>query len=304
MSPIHAIAYFILAIAALAKHDGIGYTCAFHIDGIHSSRGRSSSSPMPRTKRFSTEVENEETAAEGKSSSSMTLNFVGETAIASESAPKADNAKSLHDFFALPQSVLLLMRGSKNNKIVEIESIDDDLPKQYEQMCDKTRAAAPAPADRFFEVTTPGVKFPGLQINSVVTIGVKIITSTQDLPGYELVLIRDSTFAEGNRLFLWFFNKVTGKDKGDEGQSSGEQTTSSLNKINVVPTENDCIFFESNAFLSIEINFPSFLMKAIPGASKEKFEKTGGESLCKVLESDCPAALEAFRQEYVRWIEN
>ena len=60
----------------------------------------------------------------------MTLNFIGETAIASESAPKADNAKSLHDFFALPQSVLLLMRGSKNNKIVEIESIYDDLPKQ------------------------------------------------------------------------------------------------------------------------------------------------------------------------------
>jgi hypothetical protein len=44
-------------------------------------------------------------------------------------------------------------------------------------------------------------------------------------------------------------------------------------------------------------------MKAIPGASKEKFEKSGGESLQKALEDDLPAALERFRQEYVWWLE-
>ena len=64
------------------------------------------------------------------------------------------------------------------------------------------------------------------------------------------------------------------------------------------------IAFESNANLSLFIKFPALLMKAIPGASKENFEKTGGESLVKALEDDLPTALENFRKEYVKWLES
>ena len=45
-------------------------------------------------------------------------------------------------------------------------------------------------------------------------------------------------------------------------------------------------------------------MKAVPGASKAKFEKTGGESLVKALEDDLPTALELFRQEYISWLSS
>ena len=140
------------------------------------------------------------------------------------------------------------------------------------------------------------------------------------------MLVRDTTFARGNRLFVWFFNKVTGKDK-DETTS---QTTLSLNRISVIPKQSG-IAFEANASLNLLIKFPSFLMKAIPGASKDKFEKTGGEKLCfmclvvvhtlyvlisyvllfttgeslkKTLEDDLPTALELFRQEYIRWLSS
>ena len=141
---------------------------------------------------------------------------------------------------------------------------------------------------------------------SLVTIGVKIIAGA-DFPSYEMVLIRDSTYAEGNRLFVWFFNKITGKEKSNADGSStvtGDQTTFSLNRFGVVSKENGMISFEANANLIVRVRFPSFLMKAIPGASKEKFEKTGGASLQKALEDDLPAALEGFRQEYVRWLGN
>lgn len=299
----------IAAIVLLVNHHGIGFCRAFHIIG----RPRSStSSPV----RFGThifgstlDVDNDASTPDGKPSSSMmTLNFFGETTVTSESAPSpatAQNDKSLHDFFALPDSAILLLRGSKNNQVDELERIDADLLKRYGQMCDRVDASPPSSVDRFFDVVTPGIQLPGLQVKSVAKIGVKM-TTIQDLPGYELVLFSDATCAEGNRLFVWFFNKVTGKDKGNkEGASSdsGEQTTCSFNRISVIPTDDGKISFESHANLCVQIKFPSFLMKAIPGASQDKFEKTGGAALLKVLEEDCPGALELFRQEYVRWSE-
>jgi len=203
----------------------------------------------------------------------MTINFVGETIITSK-VVAIDDDKSLLEFFSLPSSPLLILRGSKNNKVVEIEMIDDELLTQYKESCERTGALPPSDDDRLFEVTTSGVNFPGMEVLSLVTIGCKVAID-DDFPKYELVLVRDTTFARGNRLFVWFFNKVTGKDK-DETTS---QTTFSLNRISVVP-EQSGVAFEANASLNLLIKFPSLLMKAIPGASKEKIEKTGGKKLC------------------------
>ncbi|KAL3815333.1 hypothetical protein ACHAXA_010015 [Cyclostephanos tholiformis] len=235
----------------------------------------------------------------------MTLNFEGSSSIMSRPVSLIEG-KSMHDFFALPNTAPLILRGSANNQVNQLESIDAELFEQYKYSCAMLNASLPTANDRIYEVTTSAVRFPGLRVMSHVTIGVKIIEST-DFPSYEMVLIRDSTYAEGNRLFVWFFNKITGKDKGNTDSSSNvksDQTTFSLNRFGVVLKENGMISFEANANLIVRIRFPSFLMKAIPGASKEKFEKTGGASLQKALEDDLPAALEGFRQEYVLWLEN
>ena len=132
---------------------------------------------------------------------------------------------------------------------------------------------------------------------SMATIGVNIFLCEEGLPCYQFCLIRDSTFAEGNRVFVWFFNKVTGKDNN----KSKEATTQSLNTIRTVRVGEGEIAFEANASLRIQMKFPSVLMKVIP-KGKDGTEKTGGEALRKVLEADIPVALDSFRQEYINWL--
>ncbi len=59
-------------------------------------------------------------------SASTTLSFASEAKISSEVAA-VDAGKSLHDFFHLPHAVPLILKGSKNNQVTEVENIDDEL---------------------------------------------------------------------------------------------------------------------------------------------------------------------------------
>ena len=250
---------FLLLSIALLINDGIAFSRAFY----HPQR--CSHAFLYRKHIFSSKVDKEEKSDDAdestsSSSSMMTLNFLGETEITSQMAPSSTN-KSLRGFFSLPQSAPLLLKGARNNELNELENIDADLLNQYKIMCGRVDASPPSSNERIFEVITPGVKFPGLQVLSVATIGVNIVNEG-GLPSYEFVLIRDSTYAKGNRLFVWFFNKITGKDKEDNAKT--DQTTFSLTKIRVVQ-QGSGITFQSIANLGIQIRFPAFLMKAIPG---------------------------------------
>ena len=122
----------------------------------------------------------------------------------------------------------------------------------------------------------------------------------------QIVLIRNLNYAEGNQLFLWFFNKVMGSDKVNKDGTVGrkDQTALSLNRISVVRQENDMISFQGSATLSLVLQFPSFLFKALPGASKEKSERTGSKYLKKALDDDLPVALDGLRTEYTRWLQS
>lgn len=296
MAPLRSIAPLLLATIVVSDNT-IGFSHAFVNNCVR---------PVSRTKIFSTKevVAKEEITSEDKTSIT-TLNLSGEAVFTSDLAA-LDKNKSLHDFFALPHAATLLLRGSKNNEVDEVENVDSELFMRYQQNCKKHDTSSPTPNDRIYDVTTAGLQFPGLKVMSVVTIGIKMISTSSDLPGYEFVIIRDATYAKGSRLFVWFFNQATGKNKvskDDEPSPGKEQTTFSVTRINVVPKENDMICFRSNANLSLLVQLPSFIMKAIPGANKENFEKTGGESILKALEDDLPMSLEGFRQEYIRWLE-
>lgn len=222
------------------------------------------------------------------------LNFAGQAVVTSEAAA-VDESKPLHDFFALPHAAPLILRGSKNNRVTEVERVDAKLYKMYERACARADATPPSPSDRIFEITTSGVSLPGLRVQSLATIGVKIIASAaSNNPCYELVVIRDATRVKGR-----FFTNPAGDPASSE---STEQTTFSVNRISVVPKENGAISFESKSNLSILLEVPSLLMRAIPGASRERLERTGGAALQKTLEEDLTVSLEEFRREYVRWI--
>jgi hypothetical protein len=244
-------------------------------------------------------IANDEEDPRKTKDAATTLNLYGEATIHSEAVPPPHD--KIHEFFALPESASLLLRGSNNNEIVEITNVDEDLREAYQKQCRKVNASAPTPdTDRFYDVTTSGVRFPGLQIMSLATIGTKIIKEGHaGFPAYEFVLIRTETYATGNKLFVWFFNKVTGKDKDNKRE---DQTTLSLNRIRVLPMEDGSIAFESDANLSVSIQVPAVLMKIV--RNKEKAEKTGGESLCATLKGDIPSALSSFRQEYMKWRNN
>lgn len=232
--------------------------------------------------------------------SMATLDLFGQVTSASESAPAPSN--NLQDYFSLPESPLIILRGANNNSVVENSNPDDTLLQLYADQCKKIEAQPPTPQDRIFDVTTSGVSFPGLKVNTVATIGVKIIVDNNTtMPSYENVLIRDSTYAEGNRILLWFFNKVTGKGKKDVKKTT-TQSTQSLSTIRAIPVGDGTIAFEANACLRVRVKFPSLLMKMIPDG-KAQSERTGGESLRKALEGDIPTALENFRYCYVQWLE-
>ncbi len=237
--------------------------------------------------------------------SMMTLNLIGKTVITSEPTVFDNSSTSMHDFFALPRIAEYILQGSKNNTILEVKNFDSELHEQYRQNCAILNVSLPASTDRIYTVTTSGVRFPGLHVRSIVTVGVKLI-SYSAFPSYEIVLIRNLNYAEGNQLFLWFFNKVMGSDKVKKGGplSKKIQTATSLNRISVVRQENGMISFQGSATLSLLLNFPSILLKALPGASKEKSERTGSEYLKKTLDDDLSAALDGLRNEYVRWLQS
>jgi len=207
--------------------------------------------------------------------------------VASDAVP-IDRSKSLYEFFTLHPHIFL--RGSKNNKIIELDiDIDDEL-HSYEQGLDNIHITKPNDnIIRFFEVTSPGLSLPGIQVHSTATIAVEISkSSTTTFPVMELTVIRDKTSIKGG-----FFNKI-----GNNNSPTGDKTTTvSVHKINVVPKESNLVVFESKANLSLSIDLPSIL------SAKHIIERSGSSSIQKMLESDLSVSLKTFHQEYVRWLE-
>ena len=285
------------------------YSDGFRTDGGNEFIGPSSST-RAETQISSSIAPYDAFAKDDAPSTTMTVNFVGEAAMSSEVAA-VDESKSLNDFFAMHPHIIL--QGANNNHINEHININDDLFTRYKQVCHKLGASSPTPNDsRLFDVTTSGLKFPGLTVQSIATIGVKTITSEQH-PCYEIVVVKDKTQLKGR----FSSNKVT-------SPGNNEQTTTSVNRISVVPREDGMIAFVSNAALSLCVQFPSFL-----SASKNSLEKTGCASIQKVrgrfflvslfirytdtydtlliqkiLEEDVSASLKKFHAEYVRWLVN
>jgi len=206
--------------------------------------------------------------------------------VASDAVP-IDKSKSLYEFFSCHPHIFL--RGSKNNKIIELDiDIEDEL-HSYEQGLDNIHITKSNKNNiRLFEVTSPGLNLPGIQVHSTATIAVEISkSSTTTYPVMELTVISDKTSIKGG-----LFNKIA----NDNSLTDDKITTVSVHKVNVVPKENHVVF-ESKANLSLSIDLPSIL------SAKHIIERSGSSSIQKMLESDLSVSLKTFHQEYVRWLE-
>ena len=208
--------------------------------------------------------------------------------VASDAVP-IDRSKSLYEFFTLHPHIFL--RGSKNNKIIELDIDIDDEIHSYEQGLDNIHITKTNDyIIRFFEVTSPGLSLPGIQVHSTATIAVEISKSstTTGYPSMKLTVIRDKTSIKGG-----LFNKI-----GNNISPTDDKTTTvSVHKINVVPKESNLVVFESKANLSLSIDLPSIL------SAKHIIERSGSSSIQKMLESDLSVSLKTFHQEYIRWLE-
>lgn len=117
--------------------------------------------------RFSSSANNVNIEAPAEKSSVTTLNLSGEVTITSKASP-FPNGKDLLDFFSLAGSAPLILRGSKNNRIADIPNPDVSLLEAYQKQCQLSSAQSPKPEDKFFDVTTSGVEFPGLKVGNVI----------------------------------------------------------------------------------------------------------------------------------------
>ena len=126
--------------------------------------------PPINYERFSSRTNNVNVEAPAEKSSMTTLNLIGEVTITSKASPSPNsNGKDLMEFFSLTGSAPLILRGSKNNRIVEIPNPDVSLLEAYHEQCQVVGAQTPKPDDKFFDVTTSGVEFPGLKVGYVIT---------------------------------------------------------------------------------------------------------------------------------------
>ena len=254
---------------------------------------RSSSFHVASHKRNS--IVRSSTAKRALADDRASLNLCGEFEY--KSSKTAPYSPRIEDFLSLDDTPRILLRGTGSNEVTRVE-VDDALGRRYEALCRDLGLTSDASDGGYYQVRTAGVKFPGLQVDSLATIGVRQLTD-----GYEFVLVGDTTEATGIPLFVYFFNRVTGKaEKSDDDGSSAEQTTTSVNRISY-SVSGERVQFTSKANLSIRLGFPRVILKILPGARTKMIEEKGGEALVSALEKDIPIALENLVDKYVGWLE-
>lgn len=236
--------------------------------------------------------------------------FIGKKKISSKpislSSLKSKNI-SIQEFFLSPQNRNLILGkpGSvqplpspsiQNMKAWGAESkgfvIDTSTDVSKDDTCDVVK------------IETDGMKFPGMTLKSVTTIGCKLILPPNYEKGenegdfldmkYEFTLLDSELQPEGSKPTVWLFKKLTnagGKGGKDDGQQAN---TSSFTSFSIDSTSNpDEIVLTSDATLQVRVEFPSFLVRLIP-VSIEKMEEQGSHAMQSTIEKELSPALDRF----------
>jgi len=208
------------------------------------------------------------------------------------------SSEKMTSFFESKELRNMLVTAGGKRPCEELPATEDIL-EQWKEACETVGAQVPGESDCALSVKTGGIDFPGLHLVSKANIGAKFIQEPS--PRYEFVLIGDEQSVKGLPPVVWVYNKLTGS--GDDGEKSESSTsTSSLTTIAYDETEDGKTIIKSNASLSVAVNFPSILLKILP-TNKEKAEETGGKALCKTLEKDVVASLEAVEKAYMKCVD-
>lgn len=234
--------------------------------------------------------------ADAATSKGTKLEFKGDIEVNSSAMPSLPGDKMTSFFENTENRNLLVTAGGK--RPCEELSMTADLLQEWKEACDSVGAQHPDESDVVLSIKTGGIDFPGLHLVSLAKIGVKLIREPS--PRYEFVLIGDEQTVTGLPPVVWIYNKLTGS--GDDGEKSSSASSSSLSVISYDETEDGKTIIKSKASLSVEVNFPTILLKILP-TNKEKAEETGGKALCKTVEKDVQASMDAFEKMYLKSLD-
>ena len=233
-----------------------------------------------------------------------TLTLAGETSLSSDPLPLTSEEK-LASFLDDPSNRSLLCTAGGNRPSTTILPTPK-LMEVWKQRCDEVGASYPDETDAIVRVRTSGIRFPGLELESLATIGVKRTTNastSQENTCYEFVLLFDEQKVRGLPPAVWVFKKLTGTaDEDDAEANQNNQSALSVTKIGYQTVNNGSeIVFTADSLLVINVNFPAFLLKILP-TNKDKAEESGSKSITRVLEKDVKASLKAFQKAYLEHV--
>mmetsp|Transcript_9911 Transcript_9911/g.12600 ORF Transcript_9911/g.12600 Transcript_9911/m.12600 type:complete len:280 (-) Transcript_9911:187-1026(-) len=228
--------------------------------------------------------------------STTSLQFVGSFTHQSEPAPLPDNGKDINDFFNQKEKRRVLLEGSGEHLVTPIEKPTPEIRQRWKKEAKIMGSTPPSSDDNMYLVTIKGVNFPGIKMNTIATIGTKVMLNS-DFPEYQATMAMSDTKPEGLRPLVWVVNKLTG---ASTEMLYEDQTTHSFTRVRA-EVNNGEVIFKAESNLVVDLKFPSFLLKILP-ASKEKVEEQGSEALQKALEKDVVPMINNFREEYIKYL--
>jgi hypothetical protein len=213
----------------------------------------------------------------------------------------------LAEFFFREENRNMLLAGSSHNRVQTLRTPNVELYRLWEVEAAKNRVARPSMSDDILLVTTSGISFLGLDINTIATIGCKKVLGAN--PELQITLICDELEVQGPGPLVWVFNQLTGSGNKDmipqpnlfpffeKPRARGsERSTHSSNSITADNTENGVVF-RSVVQLTIDVSFPTLLLNALP-VSKQMAEQQGSKAVLQVIERDIGPSLEALCKLY------
>jgi hypothetical protein len=167
--------------------------------------------------------------------------------------------------------------------------------EEWKEKCKVLGAVLPNKEDSILEVESRGLAFPGLEVRSTATVGVKYVEREQgSTPRHEFVLLGTREQAKGFPPVVWIYNKLTGADPKNPGK--GNSNAKSLSTVSYERIDGNVVF-RTNAFLEIGITFPKVLLKILPG-DKATIEEKASSSVQKSLEKDVFQSMRAYESAY------
>ena len=240
--------------------------------------------------------ETEKDVIEEEAGGKCTLQFRADINTESSALPYSSREK-VEAFFTCPDNRNLFITAGGKREYEKVESSDSDaLLASWTRICAQEGNAIPDESDEIFTVKTGGISFPGLTLETRATMGIKLVEKESG-PTYEVTLIGDDRRVKGLPPVVYIFNKLTGGGGDASVESGSSDNVSTTNIICEFNQESSNVTFKTSTQFTINIRFPSILMKIIP-TSKEKAEEQGSQAITKAVGKDVEQSMVVFEEAY------